>query len=206
MKPTVREENLGREGKIKEKIEENDTGRKLEFSRIRNSTESDIRESLALSNLIDSNIMGGEGGEVDKPRCYGECEKTERGRKRISGQCSRETAPLSGASTSVHSGDVILRWTVKGDKRQAGHHHGYKCYTGTMLTSVFKLTLRMQAWVKILITACILSMVSLAPYLTNKERRPSKYKVQMFDCGVPGKMQVFQKGAVMIPTREGQVH
>ena len=52
--------------------------------------------------------------------------------------------------------------------------------------------LRMKTWVQILITACILSMVSLVPTLTNKEKRPSKYKAQLFDWGVPGKIQVLQ--------------
>ena len=53
---------MGREESknIKEKIAENDTGRKLEPSKMRNSPESDIRESLALSKLIDSDIKGGE--------------------------------------------------------------------------------------------------------------------------------------------------
>ena len=35
-------------------------------------------------------------------------------------------------------------------------------------------------------------MLSSVSTLTNKERRPSKYKAQLFDCGVPGKMQVLQ--------------
>ena len=103
--------------------------------------------------------------------------------------------------------DDITRRVVKRDKRQAGHHHGFKYYGWTMLTSVFKLTLRMQAWVQILIAACILSMVSSVPTLTHKDRRPSKYKAILFDCGVPGKIQVLQ-----IPERcsedsnEGWVH
>ena len=50
----------------------------------------------------------------------------------------------------------------------------------------------MQTWMQVLITACILSMVSSAPTLTNREQRPSKYEAQMFDCGVPGKIQVLQ--------------
>ena len=31
------------------------------------------------------------------------------------------------------------------------------------------------------------------PVMTNKEQRPSKYTVQLFDCGEQGKIQVLQK-------------
>ena len=43
---------------------------------------------------------------------------------------------------------------------------------------------------QVLIAACILRMVSSVPTLAMREQRPSKYKAQMFDCGVPGKIQV----------------
>ena len=43
---------------------------------------------------------------------------------------------------------------------------------------------------QVLIAACILSMVSSVSTLVMREQRPSKYKAQMFDCGVPGKIQV----------------
>ena len=76
--------------------------------------------------------------------------------------------PISRASTSVSSEDDNTRQTVKGYKGQAGHQHGYKYYACTVLTSVFKLTLRMQTWVQIQITACIFSMVSSVPTLMNK--------------------------------------
>ena len=35
-------------------------------------------------------------------------------------------------------------------------------------------------------------MVSSVPTLRNREQRPSKYKAKMFDCGIPGKIQVLQ--------------
>ena len=35
-------------------------------------------------------------------------------------------------------------------------------------------------------------MVSSVATLTKREQRPSKYKTQMFDCGVPRKIQVLQ--------------
>ena len=77
--------------------------------------------------------------------------------------------PISQAGTKANSEDFTTRGMGKGDKGQAGHHRGYKYYVLTMLTSVLKLTLRMQTWVKILVAACILSMLSLVPTLTNKE-------------------------------------
>ena len=65
MKPTVNEENLGRDesGNIKENIMENDIGRKLEITRMRNPAESEMRKSLAISKLINSNLQGGYNGE-----------------------------------------------------------------------------------------------------------------------------------------------
>ena len=59
-------------------------------------------------------------------------------------------------------------------------------------TSVFKLTLRMQAVILMLVSACILSMVNSIPMILSKEKRLSKNKAQLFDCRVPGKMQVLQ--------------
>ena len=178
IKPTVSEENLGREGRgnIKENIAENVTERKLELSRRRNSAERDIRESLALSKLINRNTKGGEDREVGIASHAG-TESVRRQTKGVRGLADdAEETPLSRASTSECSVDDVTRWTVKRDKRQARHSRRYKYYMWTMLTSVFKLTLRMQARLKILITACILSMVSLVPTLMNKERRHSKYK------------------------------
>ena len=73
------------------------------------------------------------------------------------------------------------RLVVTGDKETAEHHHRYKYYEGTWVTSVFKLMSRMQTWMQVLIAACILSMVSSVPTLVMREQRPSKYKAQMFD-------------------------
>ena len=97
----------------------------------------------------------------------------------------------SQASTSASSADCVKRRTVKGDKEQNGHCHEFKSYMWVMLTSVFKLTSRMQAGIH-MHSACILSMVSSVPLILSKEQRPSKYKAQLFDCGVPGKIQVLQ--------------
>ena len=141
MKPTVSEENLGREGSgnIKEKIAENDIGRKLELPRVRNSTESDIRESLTLSKLIVSDIQGGEDGEGGRASHSGR-ESLRRRTKEGRGLAddTQETL-LSQASTSASSADDVTRLMVKGDKGQAGHHRRYKYYAWTVLTSVFKI-------------------------------------------------------------------
>ena len=50
----------------------------------------------------------------------------------------------------------------------------------------------MQAVIPLLVSARILSMVNSFPTILSKEQRPSKYKAQLFDCGVPGKIQVLQ--------------
>ena len=157
MKPTVNDENLGRDESenIKENIMENDIGRKLEITRRRNPAESDMRESLALSKLINSNLQGGddqEGGRTRRKGAESWRRQTEGGRGLVDDTV--ETL-ISRAGTSASSADGITGQTVKGDKGRAGHHCGYKYYACTVLTSVFKLMLRMETLVQILITACI---------------------------------------------------
>ena len=51
--------------------------------------------------------------------------------------------------TSASSADCFTRQTVNGDKEQNGHCCEYKDYAWVMLTSVFKLTSRMQAVIHI---------------------------------------------------------
>ena len=101
-----------------------------------------------------------------------------------------DTPSLDG--TSASSSDCVTRWTVKGDIEQNGHCREYNYYMWVMLTSVFKLTSRVQAGIHMLVAACIMSMVSSVPTILSKEERPSKYKAQLFDFGIPGKIQVLQ--------------
>ena len=68
---------------------------------------------------------------------------------------------------ALSSADDVTRQTMKGDKEPAEYHRRYKYYAENWVTSVFKLMLKMQTWTQILIAACILSMVSLVPTLTN---------------------------------------
>ena len=58
--------------------------------------------------------------------------------------------------------------------------------------TVFKLVLRMQDVVFLLISTCIWSMMEFTSMMLNKEQRTSKYTAQMIDCGVPGKIQLLQ--------------
>ena len=50
----------------------------------------------------------------------------------------------------------------------------------------------MQAVVLILIPICLWGMRKLTPVMTDKEQRPSKCTAQLFDWGVPGKIQLLQ--------------
>ena len=50
----------------------------------------------------------------------------------------------------------------------------------------------MQVVIPMLVSACILSMVNSVPTTLSYEQRPNKYKAQLFDCGVPGKIQVLK--------------
>ena len=67
---------------------------------------------------------------------------------------------LSRSSTGASSANCITRRTVKGAKEQNGHCCEYKYYMWVILTSVFKLTFRMQAGIHRQEAAFILSMVS----------------------------------------------
>ena len=68
MEPTVAEVNWRREGSgsIKEKITENDRVRKLENTRMKNSTESEAERRLKLSKLIDSDLHSVKDGDKDR--------------------------------------------------------------------------------------------------------------------------------------------
>ena len=59
------------------------------------------------------------------------------------------------ASTSASSADCFTRQIVKGDKVKNGHCCEHKDYMWVMLTSVFKLTSRMQAVIHMLVSAYI---------------------------------------------------
>ena len=68
---------------IKENITKNYIGRKLEITRMRNPAESDLRESLTLSSLINSNLQGGDDSEGGRTSCTdaeSQKRRTERGR------------------------------------------------------------------------------------------------------------------------------
>ena len=56
---------------IKQNLRENDIGRKLEMTSMRNPAESHMRESLALSKLINSNLKGGDNAERGRTSCTG---------------------------------------------------------------------------------------------------------------------------------------
>ena len=62
----------------------------------------------------------------------------------------------------------------------------------TVKDTVFNLLLRMQAVILILISTCLLGMMKSTPVTTDKDPRPSKYTAQLFDCWVPGKIQLLQ--------------
>ena len=76
------------------------------------------------------------------------------------------------ASTNTGRADYITRQTVEQIREQKRHSRGY--YVWVIKTSVFKLTLRMQAVILMLVSACILSMVNSVPTILSKEQRPSK--------------------------------
>ena len=60
------------------------------------------------------------------------------------------------ASTNTGRADFVTRWTVEQIKEQNGHCRGYKYYVWVIKTSAFKLTLRMQAAIPMLVSTCIL--------------------------------------------------
>ena len=50
----------------------------------------------------------------------------------------------------------------------------------------------MQEVVLILITTCLCGMMKSTFVMTDKDQQPSKYTAQLFDCGLPGKIQLLQ--------------
>ena len=94
------------------------------------------------------------------------------------------TTSWNQAGTSGHSRHDVTVLTVKCDKRQSGQYSTYKYST-------------------ILIAACIMSLVISVPTSMYQEKRPSKYKAQLHDCGVPEKIQVLIPEKCSNKTREG---
>ena len=123
-----------------------------------------------------NDIMGQHDRDEDKARHAGTNMSIKR----------RTTQSL--ASTSISGADYVTRQTMRQIREWDGHYRRYKYYMWVIKTSVFKLISRMQAMIFMLISACILSMVKSTPTMLNKEHRLSKYKTQLFDCEVPGKI------------------
>ena len=102
---------------IKENITKNYIGRKLEITRMRNPAESDLRESLKLLYLINSNFRGGddmEGGRTSRPGAESWRRQTEGGRGIVDDVVR---TPINRAGTSASRADDITRQTVKRDDK-----------------------------------------------------------------------------------------
>ena len=82
--------------------------------------------------------------------------------------------------------------TVNSTEKQGGQYRRNKQCMWIIKATLFYLILRMQAAVLILISTCIWGMMKSNPVMMNKVQRPSKYTAQLFDCGVPRKMQLLQ--------------
>ena len=91
------------------------------------------------------------------------------------------------------------------------HCRRYKHYSWVIKATVFNLILRMQEVIFMLISTCIWNMMESTLMMLNKEQRPSKYTAQLFNSGVPGKIQLLQipetcnegsKEVEMAPLRE----
>ena len=125
----------------------------------------------------------------------------------------RRTA-LRQDSTSPDKTGCVTGQTVKSIEKWDRHCRRYKHGMCVIKTTVFILILRMQTVVFMLVSTCIWGMMESTPIVLNKEQRPSKYTSQLFDCGVPGKIQLLQipetchegsKEGEMAPLRETYV-
>ena len=99
---------------------------------------------------------------------------------------------LGQAGTSPDRPGCLTGRTVKFIEEGYGHCMRYKHGMWVIKSTVFSLISRIQAMVLMLISTCIWGMMEFTPMLLNKEQRPSKYTAQLFDCGVPGKIQLLQ--------------
>ena len=79
---------------------------------------------------------------------------------------------------------------LKGE--EGGQYGRHKYNKWTVKDTVFNLLLRMQAVVLILISTCLWGMTKSTPVMMDKDPQPSKYTAQLFDCGVPGKIQLLR--------------
>ena len=109
------------------------------------------------------------------------------------------------ASTKNRGENDVISMVEKELNQLTVNSCGYTDWIRAALLSVFHQLSRMQFWIQLFIAACIVSMVNSIPTLASKEMRPCKYKTQLFDCGVPGKIKYsrYQRNAMKNQASEG---
>ena len=99
---------------------------------------------------------------------------------------------LSQTSTSAGRAGCAIGQTVNLRGERGGQDGRNKDEKWTIKDTVFNILLRMQAVVLILISTCLWGTTKSTPVIMDKDPRPSKYTAQLFDCRVPGKIQLLQ--------------
>ena len=68
----------------------------------------------------------------------------------------------------------------------------YIAYLGDLSTSVYNYISRMKVALLVMISTYVWNQGQANPMVGDKKPLPSKYSAQLFDCGVPGKIQLLQ--------------
>ena len=79
----------------------------------------------------------------------------------------------------------IVNWMGEGEARSENHK-------STVKETVFNLLSSMHTIVLLFIYTGLWGLLKSIPVITDMDPRPSKYTAQLFNCGVPGKIQLFQ--------------
>ena len=99
----------------------------------------------------------------------------------------RELRSWAGTSTGRKNCVVkqMVKWMGEGEARSKNHK-------STVKETVFNLLSSMHTIVLLFIYSGLWGLLKSIPVITDKDPRPSKYTAQLLDCGVRGKIQLFQ--------------
>ena len=105
----------------------------------------------------------------------------------MSNDVQRELHSRAGTSIGRKNGVIkqTVNWKGEGEARSENHK-------STVKETVFNLLSSMHTIVLLFISTGLWGLLKSTPVITDKGPRPSKYTAQLFDCGVLGKIQLFQ--------------
>ena len=100
-----------------------------------------------------------------------------------------EESCVAGPGTSTGRKNCVVRQTVNRRGEGGARPEEHK---STVKDTVFNLLSSTHTIVLLLIYTGLWGLLKSTPVIMDKDPRPSKYTAQLFDCRVPGKIQLFQ--------------